>query len=342
MPKKNNYAAWNVRAKDFRDDWTNAEKLAFFARYAILAPSGHNTQPWKLKVAKDSLHLLLNKEHYLSIDGSGLVSVEPFVSLGTFLEAFCLAARGFGYTVDAHTFPAKHIAATLTLGKPVAPEPELLDAIVHRVSNRNHFDTRAVDSAKLQALTEFAFSAVNTTVVTSREDIDFIAGETEVAITAIMNNPVYRQELSRWVRTNQTRKFDGMPGFTHGFGHVKSLLAKTAIKHAPAGGPQARKSGDLIRNSSALVIVRCSEDSKSAFLNAGRMYSRISILAQRDGLATSALGASVLDPQTRSNVKKHFGINDRPVFILRIGKAKTSSRHAPRWPLEKLLSRADV
>ncbi len=93
---KKNYVAWHINPNSFSEDRPAIKKLEFFARYAILAPSGHNTQPWQLKPLKSSLILSLNPDHYLSIDGSGLLSIEPLVSQGTFLEVLSMAARGFG------------------------------------------------------------------------------------------------------------------------------------------------------------------------------------------------------------------------------------------------------
>ena len=41
---------WNVSADDFPVDGTSEEKLWFLVRYAILAPSTHNTQPWRFRI----------------------------------------------------------------------------------------------------------------------------------------------------------------------------------------------------------------------------------------------------------------------------------------------------
>lgn len=37
--------AWNVAARHFSADGHAAEKVTFLLGYAVLAPSGHNTQP---------------------------------------------------------------------------------------------------------------------------------------------------------------------------------------------------------------------------------------------------------------------------------------------------------
>jgi len=335
---KKNYRAWQINPNDFSEKLSDTEKLKFFARYAILAPSGHNTQPWKLKIRNESVTVSINKEHYLSEDGSGLLSVEPFISIGTLLEIFVLAARGFGYALSIHLFPHEGQIATIRIKGKVAAKPYLLNAIVTRASNRNPFQASSISQKSLDSIVATRLTRVKTTLITDKNDICFIAEQTEIAVKSIMRKPPYRIELSKWVRTNFTRSYDGMPGFTHGFGDFMSLLSKLAVRHALKYGPQAKKSKDLINKSGALIIVRCINDKKESFIDAGRLFSQICVLANNSGLAASALGASVIDPDTRKKVKQHFNIKDRPIYILRLGKPTIIAPHSPRWPLEKILN----
>ncbi len=334
---KKNYKAWHLEPVKFSDAWSDAEKLRLFARYATLAPSGHNTQPWKLKLVDSTLELHINRHHHLSSDGSGLLSVEPYVSLGAFLETFSMAAQGLGHSVNTKMVLVKDKIAELSIKDNEIPEdPRLIEAITHRVSNRNPFEKSHIDPKLLNEIDADDFSGVGLVRISKRKDIEYIAEETATAVESIMRKPLYRRELSRWVRTNHTRKYDGMPGFTHGFGGVQSLVSRIAVRHMPKHGLMARKSKELIRNSGALIIVTCKDNSKNSFVNAGRAYARIAILATKDGFATSAVGASVVDPETRESVKKHFSINDRPIFILRMGLPTVRARHSPRWPVEQL------
>lgn len=335
---KINYSAWHINPKEFSHQWTDSEKLLFFARYAILAPSGHNTQPWLISAKSNSLGVATNRSHFLSIDGSGLLSVEPYISIGAFIEVFVLAASGFGYKVAVELFPNPSQVAKLSIEGTVTAQPELLEAIKKRVSNRNMFSKTTINPATLSTITTHDLSGVAAHIITKRSDIDFIARKTEAAVKSIMSIPLYRKELSTWVRTNQTRKYDGMPGFTHGFGGLKALLSKPAVRFGAKLGPQSKHSAELIKNSGALVIAGCQDNQKTTFVNAGRLYSHICVLAQNAGLASSALGAAVLDAETRKQAKKHFKISERPVYVLRLGRPMNKARHSPRWPLEKVLS----
>ncbi len=335
---KTNYSAWHVNSQDFSAKWSDLQKLVFFARYAILAPSGHNTQPWQISTQAKTLNVAVNRAHFLSIDGSGLLSVEPYISIGTFIEMFVLAGRGFGYEVAVELFPNPGQVVRFSIAGATNVQPSLLEAIKQRASNRNMFVQTPINSNSLSEITAHNLSGVTAHIITERADINFVAQQTEDAIKSIMSNPLYRKELSSWVRTNFTRQYDGMPGFTHGFGNLKALFAKPGVRFGAKLGPHAKRSAELIQNSGTLVIVGCQDNQKSTFVNAGRLYSHICVLAQNTGLASSALGASVLNSATRDQVKQHFKIAERPVIVLRLGQPLHKARHSPRWPLERLLS----
>lgn len=334
---KDNYRAWQIDSEGFSDDWSPAKKLRFFAQYALLAPSGHNSQPWELTSVGDSIIVTVDPVRHLSEDGSGLLSVEPYISIGTFVEMFSLAGKGLGYLLATRTLSTDPLSVQIDITRKVAPQPQLLSAIVNRVSNRQPFKQDPIASKLLEKFVDTSLAGICTTLVTNRKDIEFVGRMTKQAMSSIMSKPLYRKELSRWVRTNFTRSYSGMPGFTHGFGGAQSLFSKFAVRHLPAQGPQAEHSKDLILESAALVIVSCADNKREHFLNAGRIYSQICILSQLHGIASSAMGASVLDPDSKRLICERFNIKDRPVYLLRLGEATKPAPHGPRLPVQKII-----
>jgi hypothetical protein len=335
---RRNYKAWNIDDGSFPSKGTDVEKLIFLCRYAVLAPSGHNSQPWKINSKKKSLQLLINYNHYITGNKSGLLTIEPYVSLGTFIETLVVAAKGHGYKLNIKYVNIKPIEIDVSINSRTPPDRKLLKSIKTRASNRNNFKKTRISNTTMKNICSGVYPAINIRKVTDTVDMHYIAEQTEIAITSIMSKPRYRQELSEWVRANNTRKYDGMPGFTHGISFIPSLAAKVAIKYLSKNGPQASKSKSLIINSGALVIVSCSTTNILDCINAGRSYANICIMANYHGYATSALGASVTDPLTKNAVEGYFKLKLTPQFILRIGKSTTPPSHSPRWPLAKLLN----
>jgi hypothetical protein len=52
---------WNVSEEGFPVQGEPEEKLHFLLNYAMLAPSGHNTQPWLLRLSGDAAELYADR-----------------------------------------------------------------------------------------------------------------------------------------------------------------------------------------------------------------------------------------------------------------------------------------
>ena len=66
---------------------------------ASLAPSGHNTQPWTVKIIEPN-HWMIGSEKKRWLPVVDPENRELLLSLGAFIENLVLAAGTFGYSVD--------------------------------------------------------------------------------------------------------------------------------------------------------------------------------------------------------------------------------------------------
>lgn len=327
--RRDNYAAWDIDAASFSHDWADRDKLLFCARYALLAPSGHNTQPWRFITRGDALELAADPSRQLP--HSGFLAAEPDVSLGCCLETFVLAARGFGYALDISSPDDRLI---LRLGEQCPAEPELLDAITARRSNRCPFERTPLDCELAGYLGGLRLRWAVSYAVTRRDDIDFVAEQTRLATRRVMGEPAFRRELGQWVRSNLTKRYDGMPGFTQGMPTPPSLVARWIIPRLDISKQQATTDGDRVANSAGLVLVLPLEPTAAGYRDAGRLYAHAAVVAGRHGVASSGVAAGVLDPETRRAIAARLGLSRDPLALLRLGVATAPARPTPRWPLE--------
>jgi hypothetical protein len=69
--------------------------------YASLAPSGHNTQPWSVRLGHEEMWIGTERSRWLP--GVDPTNREATLSLGAFLENLIVAAPAYGYVADYET-----------------------------------------------------------------------------------------------------------------------------------------------------------------------------------------------------------------------------------------------
>jgi hypothetical protein len=63
----NELKAWKISEEEFPSTGSNKDKLKFFINYAILAPSGHNTQPWLFDVYNNIIVMYADRTRALPV-----------------------------------------------------------------------------------------------------------------------------------------------------------------------------------------------------------------------------------------------------------------------------------
>ena len=133
---------------DFPTGGLAVEQLAYLARYAVQAPSSHNSQPWLFRFSGDALELLADRTRALPVvdpDDRELV-----MSCGAALFMLRTAVRHFGFEDDVEVLPDQNdpdLLARIRLGerrRPTHEEKLLFWAIAARHTNRNAFEHREV------------------------------------------------------------------------------------------------------------------------------------------------------------------------------------------------------
>jgi hypothetical protein len=207
----------------------SSEQLHSLVQFAILAPSGHNTQPWRFRVRDGALELLADRTRALPVvdpDDRELV-----ISCGAALALLRVALRRFGHAGEVELLPDPancDLLARVRLGERAQPtdiDDALFRAIPQRRTTRRPFDDRRVPDELLRELVEIARAeGASLRVVTDLPEKEVVADLIAEGNRRQAADPAFRRELAAWMHSNRTRSRDGMPGYAHGFGDVASIV----------------------------------------------------------------------------------------------------------------------
>src|SRR5439155_11508691 len=126
----------------------NTEELHLVTTFASLAPSVHNTQPWRFVATGHSLEVRADRTRRLAfLDESAR---QLHLSCGAAVEFARLAIRSLGYTCVVRLAPRADdllLLATLTLGgrsETKQAERRLVEAAPRRYTDRGPYDDKPV------------------------------------------------------------------------------------------------------------------------------------------------------------------------------------------------------
>jgi hypothetical protein len=332
---------WTVSEHEFPNQGSVAEQLRFLLNYAILAPSGHNTQPWLFRLADDGIEIYGDRRRALAVvDPSDR---ELTMSCAAALFHLRVAMRHFGLDPVVNLLPrSDHSDLMVRIRPGAAYEPTLNDhrlfmAIKKRRTNRQPFDDRAVPSPELNDLRLAAQSEGATLHVVRRaaqkRDLAALIAEAD---RRQASNPSFRRELAAWIHSNRSKSRDGMPGAAFGFGDLLSLAGPFVVRTFNWGKGQAAHDQQLAEGSPVLLVFTTSGDEPLDWLHAGQALDHVLLQAQAYDLHASYLNQPVEVPALRPRIAKLLGTDEHPQLILRMGYGSPVDP-TPRRPVQDVL-----
>lgn len=311
---------------------------------AVLAPSAHNTQPWRFRVSGNSLEFFVDGARHLEI--SDPTHRQLFISLGCSIANAAVAARYFGYEPSVEYFPAGESpdqpvarVAITDAQRIEASETvhELFSAIEQRHTDRTLYSAEPLTADERAQLPTRAAGGV--VLIEDRDTIAALARLTGQATEATLSRPDFKTELSHWVRHNWTRQPDGMPGYAMGMPAPVSLLAPLMVRFAPIHRQEGPKTKLQIESASAVAVFVSDADTPRDWLASGYKLEMLWLEATAAGLAAAPLVAAVeAGEHIRHQVQQCINTTALPQSILRLGHSRAGRlRATPRRSLEDCL-----
>ncbi|PFG95519.1 nitroreductase family protein [Saccharopolyspora erythraea NRRL 2338] len=306
---------------------------------ACRAPSVHNSQPWRWKLAEHSVQLYADRSRLLPVlDPLGR---EMVISCGAGLHHARVAFAAEGWRPIVHRVPnpaqPDHLASIeFSRLSEVDDEAVRLAAVaVDRHTDRRPFLPDPVPPDLLESLRVFAHSAGARLVLVSDEST---RREVELAIqhagSVERARPEYRRELAEWSGTHVLA--EGVP--------ARSLPERSPYPRGMAErdfGEVAE--GELpvpvLDDGAVLAVLATGGDTVSDWLGAGEALSAVLLAATREGLATCPLSQVSEVAEARDQVcRQVLGGAGVPQLVVRVGWPVTGefpAVHTHRRPLSE-------
>ena len=294
------------------------------AKQATLAPSVHNSQPWRFVLEPERLTLLADRSRRLNaLDPSGRQLV---VSCGCALLNARVSLAADGITPDVVEFPEGVRSDTLAYLDVRTPRAGAADLAAFapliglRQTNRRQFAEEAVGADIVATLCAAARAEQAGLFEIVRDDHrDVVAALTQQADALQNADPAYRAEIRAWT-TDDPQRRDGVPALA--VPHVDG----TAEDEIPIRDFDTRGSGWLpaathSTRRQCLLLLTAESDEPRAWLRAGQALERVLLEVTRHGLVTSPLTQVVEQPATRAALRRELGMTGYPMVLLRVGRA---------------------
>ena len=291
-------------------------------RYATLAASSHNTQPWKFGLSAGSVAILPDLSRRCP-------AVDPddhhlYASLGCAAENLLLAAQAAG--LRGHpAYEASGPGLRVDLERATPVSSSLFAAIPRRQCTRAEYDGSALPNAQLDLLEAAGQSdGVSIMLLTSARQKEQVAEYVAAGNLAQFADPAWRDELRSWIRFNSdeaTRTGDGLYGPAMGNPDVPRWLGKLFTRVGFSADRQNRKDVRHIRSSSAIAVFVSDADDPRHWMEAGRCYERFALQATALDLRSAFINQPVEVAALRTQFGDFLGLGGRrPDLVVRIGR----------------------
>jgi hypothetical protein len=324
---------WHIDESEFYELETFRAQQEFLLRYAVLAPSSHNTQPWTFHLTAEGIEIYADASRRLPIADPG--DRELLISIGAAITNLRVAAAHFGFESTALYEPSSpdfaRRVALITLRETCDPDEalrRLFGAITRRHTWRSEFDGREIAPEVLDRLCDVVESSEMLRFVVPHER-QRIAELVEEADQLLLGDEQWRAELAEWVRPNDGSAEDGLTGDAFGIPGPLSAFAPWLVRTFDVGESRGSYDRQAVAKAAGLIVLTADDD-RVALIRAGEALERLLLSLTSLGVQYAFANQPIEVPELRREVWRLIRTAKPPQLMVRIGYARTTQRPMPR------------
>lgn len=309
-------------------------------RYATLAASGHNTQPWQFRIGEGQIAILPDLSRRTPV-------VDPddhhlFTSLGCASVNLALASGAQGRPGTIGFDPANNGAVIFSYVAGPAENTALVDAIPKRQSTRADYDARPVSVADLMTLAAAAaVPGVDLVLITDRPQMDRLRDLVVAGNSAQLADASFIRELKAWLRFSPreaTLSGDGLFSAASGNPALPAWLGPHLFDWVFTAEAENEKYARHLRSSAGVAVFVSEKDDPEHWVLAGRACQRFALQATALGLKHAFINQPVEVARLRPELASLIGLpGRRPDIVMRFGYGP-SLPYSARRPVSVMLA----
>ena len=308
---------------------------------ASLAPSGHNTQPWIVKIVEPK-HWVIGSDKKRWLPAVDPENRELLLSIGAFVENLVLAAGTFGYSVDIkilakNSLDSEIVDIRLEKGKTVDFP---IEKIKKRRTVRSGYTDQKIKTEDLKYITKHDAKSCMVPNAPSPHSFYFPnnspqgkylqEGTIEANRKQAFRDSA-QEELANWIRwsnkeakqnrnglTPESMEIKGMGGlFVRNFYNRLSVLKKSFREQTvDIVAKQVKICGGWL-------VVTSQDSSISTLIEYGRVWENMLLKIREKMIAVHPMTQMLEEEPWKKRIAKELGLNGEVQWILRIGYLKS-------------------
>lgn len=325
---------------------TLEDKIRFLLRYAILAPSTHNSQPWLFSITPRSCRIFIDP--FVMLPEADPVGRDCYISIGACIENLIIAAAHFGvferveYCGDAD--PERPVTEVFFCEPRGAMDAEytaapLLEAITTRVNARGLFKKQPVPETLLVELIRIAEKEkdIQAHFVQEKEHINQLARLTASGLRMAYRMPRFRREMARWMRHSLSKNPRGIPGYSLRMPFILSFLLPKLIPFFDFGPILSKLNQKSVSSAPLVCVLSAERDAPETWMRIGRLAERLMLTLWAGGAKTSVFVAAIEMDGLYKDVQRIIGSTAIPQFLFCAGYMDNEQKPNLRVSVEEKL-----